>query len=236
MSEKREIALLSSPLCTTRRLCIRLCDRYCVQFQLTSLTKGCQQSSGPHTRWMQHLSEGHHVCVECQSPALAAGQTHCAGDWEETDEGRWEAENNRSRFYINEGEKGVWWFHIFIKKWLCIYSGTTEKWGYCATVGRRVYCISGAHVLQTFPTCCPWARTNNWGQNIHRILEWEEYMSKNVNDNPCCLIFRYISCLLYRLWCLDKVMKPQADQYCCTRHHLYKLMLFLLAKKKEERI
>ncbi|XP_075893239.1 somatomedin-B and thrombospondin type-1 domain-containing protein [Nelusetta ayraudi] len=71
---------------------------YCVQFQLTSLTKGCQQSSGPHTRWMQHLSEGHHVCVECQSPALAAGQTHCAGDWEGTDEGspslRWQAVGN----------------------------------------------------------------------------------------------------------------------------------------------
>ncbi|XP_068450275.1 somatomedin-B and thrombospondin type-1 domain-containing protein [Clinocottus analis] len=72
---------------------------YCVQFQLTSLTKGCQQSSGPHTQWMQHLREGHYVCVECQPPALAAGQTHCAGDGEEKEEGRrqslqWQAVGN----------------------------------------------------------------------------------------------------------------------------------------------
>uniref|UniRef100_A0A8C9YRR5 Si:dkey-7k24.5 n=1 Tax=Sander lucioperca TaxID=283035 RepID=A0A8C9YRR5_SANLU len=71
---------------------------YCVQFQLTSLTKGCQQNSGPHTQWMQHLREGHRVCVECQPPALAAGQTHCAGDGEENDEGRqslqWQAVGN----------------------------------------------------------------------------------------------------------------------------------------------
>ncbi|XP_041837376.1 somatomedin-B and thrombospondin type-1 domain-containing protein [Melanotaenia boesemani] len=55
---------------------------YCIQFQLTSLTKGCQQSGDPHTLWMQHLREGHHVCVECQPPALTAGQRHCAGDGE----------------------------------------------------------------------------------------------------------------------------------------------------------
>ncbi|XP_074501633.1 somatomedin-B and thrombospondin type-1 domain-containing protein [Sebastes fasciatus] len=72
---------------------------YCVQFQLASLTKGCQQSSGPHTQWMQHLREGHRVCVECQPPALAAGQTHCAGDGEENGEGRrqslqWQAVGN----------------------------------------------------------------------------------------------------------------------------------------------
>uniref|UniRef100_A0A8D3EDG2 Si:dkey-7k24.5 n=1 Tax=Scophthalmus maximus TaxID=52904 RepID=A0A8D3EDG2_SCOMX len=52
-------------------------------FELTSLTKGCQQSPGPHTQWMQYLREGHNVCVKCQPPALAAGQKHCAGDGEE---------------------------------------------------------------------------------------------------------------------------------------------------------
>uniref|UniRef100_A0A8C3AB05 Si:dkey-7k24.5 n=1 Tax=Cyclopterus lumpus TaxID=8103 RepID=A0A8C3AB05_CYCLU len=71
---------------------------YCVQFQLTSLTEGCQQSSGRHTQWMQHLREGHHVCVECQPPAFVAGRTHCAGDGEENEEGRqslqWQAVGN----------------------------------------------------------------------------------------------------------------------------------------------
>ncbi|XP_029907464.1 somatomedin-B and thrombospondin type-1 domain-containing protein [Myripristis murdjan] len=72
---------------------------YCVQFQLTSLTTGCQRSVGPHTQWMQYLREGHHVCVECQPPALAAGQKHCAGDGEEDEEGRkqslqWQAVGN----------------------------------------------------------------------------------------------------------------------------------------------
>uniref|UniRef100_A0A3Q3X4W1 SMB domain-containing protein n=1 Tax=Mola mola TaxID=94237 RepID=A0A3Q3X4W1_MOLML len=72
---------------------------YCVQFQLTSLTKGCQQSAGLHTQWMQELREGHHVCVECQPPALAAGHTHCAGDWEGYNEDRraslrWQAVGN----------------------------------------------------------------------------------------------------------------------------------------------
>lgn len=72
-------------------------NRYCVQYQLTSLAKGCQQSEGPHTLWMQYLREGHHVCVECQPPALAAGQTHCAGDGEE---------NNTDRYSRNEhGDK-----------------------------------------------------------------------------------------------------------------------------------
>ncbi|XP_028853245.1 somatomedin-B and thrombospondin type-1 domain-containing protein [Denticeps clupeoides] len=55
---------------------------YCVQFQLTSLTAGCGNSAAPHTRWMQYLREGHQVCVECQPPALSAGQTHCSGDGE----------------------------------------------------------------------------------------------------------------------------------------------------------
>ncbi|XP_041743794.1 somatomedin-B and thrombospondin type-1 domain-containing protein [Coregonus clupeaformis] len=59
---------------------------YCVQFQLTSLTPGCQRSVGPHTRWMQYLKEGHQVCVECQPPALAAGQTHCSGDGDKDEE------------------------------------------------------------------------------------------------------------------------------------------------------
>ncbi|XP_076013011.1 somatomedin-B and thrombospondin type-1 domain-containing protein [Genypterus blacodes] len=59
---------------------------YCVQFQLTALTKGCQQSDGPHTQWMQYLREGHRVCVECQPPALAAGEEHCTGDGEESQE------------------------------------------------------------------------------------------------------------------------------------------------------
>ncbi|XP_021463962.2 somatomedin-B and thrombospondin type-1 domain-containing protein-like [Oncorhynchus mykiss] len=56
---------------------------HCVQFQLTSLTPWCQRSVGPHTRWMQYLKEGLQVCVECQPPALAAGQRHCTGDGEE---------------------------------------------------------------------------------------------------------------------------------------------------------
>ncbi|XP_055726187.1 somatomedin-B and thrombospondin type-1 domain-containing protein-like [Salvelinus fontinalis] len=59
-----------------------------VQFQLTSLTPGCQRSVGPHTRWMQYLKEGHQVCVECQPPALAAEQRHCSGDGEEEESGR----------------------------------------------------------------------------------------------------------------------------------------------------
>ncbi|XP_029946694.1 somatomedin-B and thrombospondin type-1 domain-containing protein [Salarias fasciatus] len=72
---------------------------YCVQFQLTSLTKGCQQSEGPHTLWMQDLKEGHRVCVECQPPALSAGQKHCAGDGEEDGAGgrqslQWQAVGN----------------------------------------------------------------------------------------------------------------------------------------------
>ncbi|XP_071237172.1 somatomedin-B and thrombospondin type-1 domain-containing protein [Salvelinus alpinus] len=61
-------------------------EGYCVQFQLTSLTPGCQRSVGPHTRWMQYLREGHQVCVECQPPALAAGQTHCSGDGDKDEE------------------------------------------------------------------------------------------------------------------------------------------------------
>ncbi|KAM8867550.1 somatomedin-B and thrombospondin type-1 domain-containing protein [Synchiropus picturatus] len=56
---------------------------YCIQFQLTSMTSGCQRSGGPHTHWMQRLREGHQVCVECQPPALSAGHKHCAGDGEE---------------------------------------------------------------------------------------------------------------------------------------------------------
>ncbi|KAJ0023893.1 hypothetical protein NQD34_003792 [Periophthalmus magnuspinnatus] len=55
---------------------------YCVRFQLTSMTADCAQSRGAHTRWMQYLREGHQVCVECQPPALAQGQAHCAGDGE----------------------------------------------------------------------------------------------------------------------------------------------------------
>uniref|UniRef100_A0A8C7CWH4 Si:dkey-7k24.5 n=1 Tax=Oncorhynchus kisutch TaxID=8019 RepID=A0A8C7CWH4_ONCKI len=70
---------------------------HCVQFQLTSLTPWCQRSVGPHTRWMQYLKEGHQVCVECQPPALAAGQRHCTGDGEE-ESGRqsqqWQAVGN----------------------------------------------------------------------------------------------------------------------------------------------
>lgn len=62
--------------------------RYCVQFRLSSLTKGCQQSAGLHTQWMQHLREGHQVCVECQPPALTVGQKHCAGDGEQNPEDR----------------------------------------------------------------------------------------------------------------------------------------------------
>lgn len=46
---------------------------------LTFPTGGCQQWEGPHTRWMQHQREGHCVCVECQPPAVAAGQKHFAG-------------------------------------------------------------------------------------------------------------------------------------------------------------
>ncbi|KAJ8257922.1 hypothetical protein GJAV_G00191180 [Gymnothorax javanicus] len=56
---------------------------YCVEFQLTSLTAGCLHTSHPHTQWMQYLREGHRVCVECQPPALAVGQQHCAGDGED---------------------------------------------------------------------------------------------------------------------------------------------------------
>ncbi|KAM4587115.1 somatomedin-B and thrombospondin type-1 domain-containing protein [Odontesthes bonariensis] len=72
---------------------------YCIQFQLTSLTKGCQQSVGTQTLWMQYLREGHHVCVECQPPALAAGIKHCAGDGEGNDKDRrrslqWQAVGN----------------------------------------------------------------------------------------------------------------------------------------------
>lgn len=72
---------------------------YCVEFQLTSLTDGCARSVGTHTRWMQYLREGHHVCVECQPPALAAGQTHCSGDGENsTQDGnlslQWQAVGN----------------------------------------------------------------------------------------------------------------------------------------------
>ncbi|KAM9859358.1 somatomedin-B and thrombospondin type-1 domain-containing protein [Aulostomus maculatus] len=55
---------------------------YCVQFQLKSITNGCKQSAGPHTRWMQYLREGHYVCVECQPPALAVGLKRCVGDGE----------------------------------------------------------------------------------------------------------------------------------------------------------
>lgn len=62
--------------------------RYCVEFQLTSLTAGCLRSSQPHTQWMQYLREGHRVCVECQPPALAAGHQHCSGDGEDDEEDR----------------------------------------------------------------------------------------------------------------------------------------------------
>ncbi|KAM9813896.1 somatomedin-B and thrombospondin type-1 domain-containing protein [Neosynchiropus ocellatus] len=53
---------------------------YCIQFRLTSMTEGCRRSGGPHTQWMNHLREGHRVCVACQPPALPAGHRRCAGD------------------------------------------------------------------------------------------------------------------------------------------------------------
>ncbi|KAI3369398.1 hypothetical protein L3Q82_007632 [Scortum barcoo] len=59
-----------------------------VPVDLSNKRMPAQHSAGPHTQWMQYLREGHHVCVECQPPALAAGQTHCTGDGEEKDEGR----------------------------------------------------------------------------------------------------------------------------------------------------
>ncbi|MGH0145717.1 UNVERIFIED_CONTAM: hypothetical protein FKN15_024668 [Acipenser sinensis] len=55
-------------------------DPYCVEFQLMFLTPGCLHTSGPHTRWMQYLREGHTVCVECQPPALSSGHQQCYGD------------------------------------------------------------------------------------------------------------------------------------------------------------
>ncbi|XP_056607252.1 somatomedin-B and thrombospondin type-1 domain-containing protein [Triplophysa dalaica] len=55
---------------------------YCVEFEITSVTVGCQQTISPHTRWMRYLKEGHQVCVECQPPALPQGQHHCTGDGE----------------------------------------------------------------------------------------------------------------------------------------------------------
>uniref|UniRef100_A0AAY5L5A6 Uncharacterized protein n=1 Tax=Esox lucius TaxID=8010 RepID=A0AAY5L5A6_ESOLU len=33
--------------------------------------------------WRQYLREAHQVCVECQPPALAAGQRHCSGEGED---------------------------------------------------------------------------------------------------------------------------------------------------------
>uniref|UniRef100_A0AAR2LM14 SMB domain-containing protein n=1 Tax=Pygocentrus nattereri TaxID=42514 RepID=A0AAR2LM14_PYGNA len=72
---------------------------YCVEFELTSLTSACQHNIGPHTQWMQYLREGHQVCVECQPPALAAGQKHCSGDGEDIEQDRrvslqWQAVGN----------------------------------------------------------------------------------------------------------------------------------------------
>ncbi|XP_030634279.1 somatomedin-B and thrombospondin type-1 domain-containing protein [Chanos chanos] len=72
---------------------------YCVEFEVTSLMSGCQQSVSEHTRWMQYLREGHQVCVECQPPALAPGQRYCSGDGEKMDENsgqslQWQAVGN----------------------------------------------------------------------------------------------------------------------------------------------
>lgn len=54
--------------------------RYCVEFQLLTITKGCLHGNSSYTHWMKYLSEGHTVCVECQHPALESRSLHCAGD------------------------------------------------------------------------------------------------------------------------------------------------------------
>ncbi|XP_051997621.1 somatomedin-B and thrombospondin type-1 domain-containing protein-like [Xyrauchen texanus] len=79
---------------------------YCVEFELTSLTVGCQRSITPHTHWMRYLKEGHEVCVECQPPALAQGQRYCSGDGGSTTQERslslqWQAVGNSQC-------RGVW--------------------------------------------------------------------------------------------------------------------------------
>ncbi|XP_046882427.1 somatomedin-B and thrombospondin type-1 domain-containing protein [Hypomesus transpacificus] len=79
---------------------------YCVQFELSSLTGGCQHSVGPHTRWMQYLRQGHRVCVECQPPALVAGHKHCTGDGEVEDEGR--RQSLQWQMVGNPRCRGVW--------------------------------------------------------------------------------------------------------------------------------
>ncbi|XP_062852690.1 somatomedin-B and thrombospondin type-1 domain-containing protein [Trichomycterus rosablanca] len=72
---------------------------YCVEFDLISVTVACHHSTGPHTQWMLYLREGHRVCMECQSPALAANQKHCTGDGENVEQDRsmslqWQAMGN----------------------------------------------------------------------------------------------------------------------------------------------
>ncbi|XP_019365277.1 PREDICTED: somatomedin-B and thrombospondin type-1 domain-containing protein-like [Gavialis gangeticus] len=53
---------------------------YCVEFQLAGITESCLHGNSSYTRWMQYLSEGHVVCVECQHPALDSRSLHCYGD------------------------------------------------------------------------------------------------------------------------------------------------------------
>ncbi|KAL7985559.1 hypothetical protein Chor_004129 [Crotalus horridus] len=55
-------------------------SRYCVEFQLMAITKGCLNGNSSYTHWMKYLSEGHTVCVECQHPALDQKSRHCSGD------------------------------------------------------------------------------------------------------------------------------------------------------------
>ncbi|MBN3321778.1 SBSPO protein, partial [Atractosteus spatula] len=70
---------------------------YCVEFQLMSLTAGCQHTTGPHTYWMRYLHKGHIVCVECQPPAFGNQHQRCHGDGEEAERGqllRWQSVGN----------------------------------------------------------------------------------------------------------------------------------------------
>uniref|UniRef100_A0A8C0J4C1 SMB domain-containing protein n=1 Tax=Chelonoidis abingdonii TaxID=106734 RepID=A0A8C0J4C1_CHEAB len=73
------------------------CCRYCVEFQITTITEGCLQGSGSYTQWTRYLSEGHMVCVECQHPALDSRSLHCYGDGSGSDKNQllhWQAMGN----------------------------------------------------------------------------------------------------------------------------------------------
>lgn len=63
-----------------------IANRYCVEFQIESLSPACLIEDRPHARWMLYLREGYTVCVACQHPAMHIRNHRCYGDGSDANE------------------------------------------------------------------------------------------------------------------------------------------------------